>query len=228
MKAHGFGGVAKRQNGGLRRAGAVAGARAVVGAAAGPELKFLDTTRAQTTTATAGAITNASLNIVAEGVGESQRIGRKIVLRAIHIQGTVLLPTTATAADTSDSVRVVLYQDKQTNGAAAAVTDILESADYRAFNNLSNKGRFRTLADTRVALDSGSGSGRGTTDTLSYGESQEWLSIHKVVNIPVEFDNSGTDGAITTQRSNNIGVLVISQSARASVGYIARVRYTDG
>ncbi len=196
-------------------------------AGAGAEKKFFDTTKALTTTATAGTIFDNSLNIVPEGNGESDRVGRKITIKDIYINGNFKIPSTATAVDTSDCVRIIVYQDKQTNGAAAVVTDILASADFRSWNNLSNKNRFLIHMDKKMAMAATAGSGRGSTDTLSYGENQRWWKMYKSVNIPIEYDSSATTGAITTQRSNNVGVLVISESAKSSIGYIARIRYTD-
>ncbi len=196
-------------------------------AAPGAELKFLDTAKAATTTSATGTIFSPSLNVIVQDTGESERVGRKVVIQAIHMEGIVKIPTTATAADTSDYVRIIVYQDKQTNGAAATVTNILETATVLSFNNLANKSRFQTLMDHRVSVNCSAGSGRGTTDTLSYGESQENFSWHKKCNIAVEYDNTVATGAIESQRSNNIGVLVISGEARASVAYNVRIRYTD-
>ncbi len=196
-------------------------------ATAGTELKFLDTAKGATTTSATGAIFDESLNIIVQDTGESERVGRKVVIEAIHMEGIVKIPTTATAADTSDYVRIIVYLDKQTNGLAATVTGILETATVLSFNNLANKSRFLTLMDHRVSISCTAGSGRGTTDTLSYGEGQEHFSWHKRCKIPIEYDNSATTGAITTQRSNNIGVLVISGEARASVAYNVRIRFSD-
>ncbi len=193
-----------------------------------PESKFFDTTRALSATTTAGAITNASLNIIPEGNGQSDRTGRKVTINSLFVHGTIKVPTTTVAADTSDAVRVIFYQDKQANGATATVANLLAAADFRAFYNLSNKSRFIVLKDVKVALAVQAGSGRGTTDTLSYGENQRWFNVAKTgLNIPIEYDDSATGGELTTQRSNNLGVLVISESAKSSVGYIARVRYMD-
>ncbi len=193
---------------------------------AGAELKFLDTAKAATTTSATGTIFDASLNIVPQNNEESGRIGRKIVVKAIHLQGIFKVPTTAVAADTSDTARVIVYQDKQTNGAAATVALILESATLLSWNNLSEKGRFTVLMDRKMSLSSGSGSGQQAADI--FGEVQEHFEWHKPVNIPIEYDATAATGAIGTQRSNNIGVLVISGEARSSISYNARIRYTDG
>ncbi len=136
--------------------------------------------------------------------------------------------TTATAADTASIVRVIVYLDKQANGATATILDILETATEFSFNNMANKGRFLTLGQVRIPIQCPSGSGRGTTDTLSYGENVVPYFFSKEVDIPVEFDNSFADGRIATIRSNNIGVLAIQGSqALANFEYIARLRFTD-
>ncbi len=191
------------------------------------ELKFHDLDIDDGVIATGGTIAEDSCVVIAQGTTESTRLGRKVTVKSINWRFDVTLPTTATAADTSDVVRIILYLDKQTNGATAAVLDILESANYQSFNNLANKSRFRTLMDRTYNLSSPAGSGRGTTDTLSYGEMVIQDSFFKKCNIVIEYDNSGTDGAITTQRSNNIGVLTISQNGTSAFQSKMRLRYSD-
>ncbi len=193
----------------------------------GGEKKFFDTTRASFTPAIAGTIANLSLNLIPQGVTESDRVGRKCTISKIMIRGELTQNTTSTAADTSSIIRVIVYLDKQTNGATAAVLDILETAVEASFNNLSNSKRFKILSDQRHSLASPSGSGRGTTDTLSYGEMMiPYFWVKKKCNIPIEF--SSTTGAIGEVRSNNIGVLVIqSPGAVNNFSYTARVRFTD-
>ncbi len=188
------------------------------------ELKFKDTDLDDALIATAGGITD-SINKIAQGTTESTRIGRKCVIKSIMWRWSITLPTTATAIETSDIVRVILYLDKQCNGATATVTDILESADFQSFNNLANKGRFRTLMDRSYNMNSPSGSGRGTTDTLSYGDHVISDQFYKKVTIPVEFDN--TAGAITEIRSNNIGILLISGGGYCAFASKFRLRFSD-
>lgn len=193
--------------------------------AASPEMKFLDTTVAATVAGTGGSILSPSLNIVPQDNTQSGRSGRKITIRSLMLRGAVTKPTTVTATTTSEHVRVILYQDKQTNGAAATVTGILASANWRSFNNLSNKSRFKIHKDWLVTLNNQSGSWDGTNE--NYGEVAEQITFFKKLNVPIEFDDSVTTGAIGSQRTNNFGVLIISQSGLGTVDYIVRIRYTD-
>ncbi len=190
------------------------------------ELKFHDLDINVNPIAAAGGIIIDSVNKISQGVTESERIGRKCRIKSINWRWDLLLPGTATRAETSDVVRILLYLDKQANGATATVTGILESADFQSFNNLSNKGRFRTLMDRTYNLSASAGSGRGTTDTLDYGEFTLQDSTFLKVNIPVEF--SGTTGAIGEIRSNNIGVLAIGKAGYTIFSSKMRLRFSDG
>lgn len=190
----------------------------------GAELKFRDTTATSAPVASSGVIHMPSLNLVIQSAGEEARIGRKITLRSIHLKYVATLPNTTGANNTDDGLRVIVFQDKQCNGASAAVTDILEDATYLSFNNLSNKSRFRILADRYHDISATAG-GIGATTADSSGEKANTYQWHMRCNIPVEY--SGATTAITEVRSNNIGVLAISDGGRMELTTSARVRFSD-
>ncbi len=189
------------------------------------ELKFHDLDIDDAVIATGGTIAQASCNIIIQGVTEAQRVGRKCTVHKIDWRMHMTLSQTATSTETSDTVRVILYLDKQTNGAAATVTGILESDDYQSFNNLANSSRFSILMDRRYDFSAPAGSGRGSTDTLSYGENTITDTFHKDCNIPIEYDS--TTGAITEQRTNNIGVLLLSHGGFVQFLSKMRLRFSD-
>ncbi len=191
-----------------------------------PEMKFHDVTVDDGVVAASMNVQTALL-VIPEGNGESDRVGRKVTIKRIGWRYEVLLPTTAVAADTSDVVRVMMILDKQANGALPTNTIVLEDDDYQSFNNLANSKRFRILMDKSYSINCGSGSGRGTTDTLSYGDQVITAQWHKKCSIPIEYDNSATTGVITSIRSNNIFVIVGSKSGVAGFRSKVRVRYTD-
>ncbi len=188
----------------------------------GGELKFHDVDLDDAVVAATGTVT-ASVNLIAQGTTESTRIGRKCTIRSIGWRMTIDLPNSTAASATADVVRVIMFVDKQANGATATVTGILESADYQSFNNLANKSRFRTLMDRTYDLQAATGGGDGTTE--DYGKEFVTDTFFKKVNIPVEYDS--TTGAITEIRSNNIGVLMISLSGLAGFESKIRLRYSD-
>lgn len=119
------------------------------------ELKFFDITVDDIAIAAAGAIFGG-LNQISQGVGESQRIGRKCTIRSIEWKARYTLPEIDALASPQDTaiVRMILYQDQQANGAAATVVEILKTASALSFYNLQNQGRFKILLDRTFAMNS--------------------------------------------------------------------------
>ncbi len=189
----------------------------------GGEKKFFDLDIDDAAIAAGATIVIDSVNKIAQGTTESTRVGRKCTLVAMHWRGAVQLQVSTAAANTSDEVRLICYLDKQCNGATAATTDILESANIHSFNNLANKGRFRILMDKKFDMVCPSGGGDGTTE--DYGEDSISFEWHKKLHLPIEFDS--TAGAITEIRSNNIGVLALSAAGLCSLNSKCRLRFSD-
>ncbi len=184
----------------------------------GRELKFHDVDLDDGVIAAGGTIT-PSINLIAQGVTESARIGRKCVIK--KIQWRYRLCLTNSTSGTTDTVRIIMYLDKQANGATAAVTDILETADIHSFNNLVNSGRFRILMDRSV--DVLKTSGGDASGTLNHADIHMSGTFFKNCNIPLEF--AGTTGAITEIRSNNLGVLLLGKDGVAQFDSKIRLRF---
>lgn len=186
------------------------------------EQKFHDIVSDDTSVASAGDIQPVLLTI-AQGTTEVTRIGRRIVIRKIQWRFQLQLDATTDQAQTSDVVRVILYQDKQANGAAATVVNILETADYQSFRNLAESQRFNVLMDRTYDLNVPAAGGNGTAiETTEFVVSD---SFYKDCAIPIEYN--ATTGAITEIRSNNIGCLLISKAATADFFSQFRFRFTD-
>lgn len=94
------------------------------------------------------------VNLCSQGPAVSQRIGNKIVIKNIRVRGRFQLYNTQVAADMC-FVRALLVYDKQTNGAAPAITEILADVDTTGsystiFNSgvkIANRKRFVVLRD---------------------------------------------------------------------------------
>lgn len=189
----------------------------------GGELKFFDTTKVQSVIAAVGNITDLSVNLIPQGVTESTRVGRKCVVKRIHFRGEVRMPDSAASGTTADRLRIIIYQDKQANGATATIASLLETTSIDSFRNLAESGRFRVLLDRNYDVAAQSGSGNGTVDR--FGEQKKTFKFNKLCNIPLEF--AATTGAITEIRSNNIGVLAISEAGVVTLQYTCRIRFSD-
>ncbi len=192
----------------------------------GGELKFFDVVLDDAVISAAGTITD-SINKIAQGVTEKTRVGRKCNIRRIDWNYKISLPETDAVATPGGvaTVRVILYQDKQCNGATASVTGILESDDFQAFYNLAEQGRFQILMDKIHTINylSLASDGAGVVSQTAVNKN---FKFGKSCNIPLEFDN--TTGAITEIRSNNLGVLLVSDTGVAKFDSIFRLRFSDG
>ncbi len=185
-------------------------------------MKFHDVAITDAVVSATGTI-QSDLLIIAQGVTESERVGRKCNIMNIGFCYNITLPTTNAEAATGDAVRVILYQDKQTNGAAAAVLDILNTAVFLSFNNLANKGRFRILMDRVHVINSSAGAYDGTTDR--FAQQLDYYTFYKKCDVPIEYNS--TTGAITEKRSNNFGLLLLSQGGFAGFSSQFRFRFSD-
>ncbi len=188
-----------------------------------PELKFRDLNTILNPVPTGGAIANASLLLIAAGSGESQRIGRKIVVKKVSIKLEWMENAQSASGLAHELGRFILYVDKQANGATAGVADILDTPalGVMAFRDLENVNRFKILADKTYDVSARSSLGNGTTNIYTGGYVYD--EIHINLNLPIEY--SDPVGVITEIKSNNLGILLISHGATCACRYRVRVRF---
>lgn len=188
------------------------------------EHKFFDLDIDDATIAAGDTILQQSCNLIQQGSGDSDRTSRKVLVTSLSWRYVIKLDYQQGASQTSDLVRVILYQDKQCNGGAATAASILQTDDIMSFNNLSNKNRYRILHDAYHCMKSSVGAGNGTTD--NYGEDLKYKAVYKKLNIPLEFIGNATT-IIAYVTSNNIGVLVYSTDGNCSLSSKMRLRFVD-
>lgn len=184
-----------------------------------------------------GPTTNSStLCDIVQSVGEQQRIGRKVTIRNIYLRLIFEWINSATSnllAGTlgHETIRVLLFIDKQTNGSAVIGTDLLEADNFLSFRNMANTGRFRVLHDKQYVFNTTAiAAGNGTANDSQLVHKEYIIKISKKVYIPIEFD--GATGAITEIRTNNIGLMVwAAHGGRiklfGTAKSVGRLRYTD-
>lgn len=183
------------------------------------EIKNFDTNVSAAAAATGGTISSSSLCLVQQGDTNADRDGKKIACKGLSIRGyCTLLPH---ATQSSDYARVVVYVDKQCNGAAATIAELFSTADIQTHNNPDNSNRFRILKNeifvmNRTAFESTVGN--LLQEVLA---PFEWFIPLK--DLPVLYDAS--TGAITDLTSNNIGVATFSEHGFAQVQYQARLKF---
>lgn len=186
----------------------------------GAELKFFDTSLSFPVDATGEVPATGQLNLIPQGTTESQRIGRKCVIKSIQLRGIATFAPAA-AATAADVVNLFVVLDKQCNGAAAAFTDVfVGSSANTSLRNMANSSRFVILKTYRWAFNPMSGA------TTAYNNTTRTFDWYKRCNIPLEF--SSTTGAIGEIRSNNIFLLAQAvQDDLTTVTGVCRVRFSD-
>lgn len=185
------------------------------------EQKNFDTALSFAMDATFEVPATGQLCLVPQGTGDEQRIGRRITIKSIQIRGQAFFAPAA-AATAATGCWLYLVMDKQTNGAAAAITDVFTSSVVNtALLNLDNNQRFVILKKWQWVMQPGAGA------TAAYNNSCKNIEWYKKCNIPIEY--SSTTGAITEIRSNNIFLCAGSNPADDLVTFTgtARLRYTD-
>ncbi len=159
---------------------------------------------------------------IQQGSGESERIGRRIILTDILWNLTLEMPalaisTTPLTSEATEIFRLVIYLDKQCNGAIANTTTIFEDTDIHSYRNIENASRYTILWDKTVTL-----TGRvvtawdGTNDTWTVPEVFKRVKYHWKGRIPIEYNQTFTDGRIATIRSNNIGIIALTENSSAA------------
>lgn len=190
------------------------------------EKKYVDLAAANYNCDTTGTVT--LIPVIAQGAGESQRIGRQVTLRSLECRGFFLNNSTAITND----VRMMIVWDKQPNKALAAVTDILNSASVNSFNNDQNKRRFKVLKNCDEVL-CGNSLTAGQNNDSTCKDADFYIKLgngKRKKGLISEFGTAGTGaiGDITT------GALLLVTVGSTAAGTAActltagfRVRYTD-
>lgn len=101
---------------------------------------------------TAGTVTPLTYAI-GQGDNMYQRSGDQITSLRLKMHWN----TASTGAGNATQFRIILFSDKMSSGSAPAVTDVLDTADYRAVYHLPNnqRKRFRFYLDKEYSVVTG-------------------------------------------------------------------------
>jgi len=168
------------------------------------ELKFFQACKVLTTVDNNGAPMSSSSGTwcnIEQGVGASQREGRKIVISEINMR--CFFDVNAATTANSHNHRFLLVLDTQCNGAAFTVAEILNTTALTVLGNVwaaknhYNGERFKFLLDESWTSDC------IETAAPAAQNSHQIVKSLKVA-IPIIYNESLTDGTITTIKQNNI------------------------
>lgn len=194
---------------------------------AGPsgELKFHDVDLNSGLLGILSPMTIQHLTIIPIGNGESQRIGRKISIRSIRVQGTLELRAHTLIGLTTGQVVVRLVQDTQTNGTQFSATDLLDTDQFQSFRKLSETSRFKILYEKTFNLSAGGATEvAGALETTKYSRP---VNVAVKVKIPMEYSSLVDTGEVGSVRSNNVYWTTQASHASCTITARARLRYSD-
>lgn len=184
-------------------------------------------------TATEFDPTANSLFAPVQGDDFNQRDGRKVAVLAIKIRGLVNVPDASdlTASRSGTKVRIIVYQDKQTNGAQAQGEDVMQSVANNAlqtFQNPANFGRFRVLKDMVMNLVPGGVTYDGT-NIEQFGRTYSFkINIRFRKPVIVHY-NSTTTATITAIVDNSFHLIANTNSIELAptIQYVVRTTFID-
>jgi len=174
---------------------------------------------------TNGAI--CCLNGTTVGAGNNQRIGRRIDMKSLQW----LVEWGNMDAAVNNTLRWALIVDSQANGALPLITDIYVDGDPLAMRNISNKARFRVLADSgpirligneettmTVGQFAPNGTNPAVATTLTYGNLTTATSGcdkgYKKVGINTQY-NAGAAGTIADIQTNSLLLVIMCDCPEA-------------
>lgn len=192
------------------------------------ELKYFDTPITSTDAPTGGVIV-PTLNLITQGAGSSDRIGRKAFVKRIQIKGHVVLKTESDVTPglaSGDRIRVMVYLDKQCNGTAATVGQLLQKTELNSWRDMEQVDRFRILHDKVYTLNRTSLANGSSSANVSGPSVYKMFNMGKNCNLELLFDAS-QPVAIDNVKSYNIGMLLISEHGRSAFKGECRIRFTD-
>lgn len=191
------------------------------------ELKTIDTENMNAAVSTTGGI--VLLNGITAGTEIFQRVGRKVIMKSILFRITIFnVPTVQDPQGTA--VRIILFYDSQTNGAAPTVANVLSNMQAAAYTpiatspiNLNNRDRFKVIKDWLV----GNPAATYTAGNLTAGAPvTKAMKCYRKLNHDVIFQGTGATAADIA--SGGLFLLIIADVSNAkAVDYDARIRFQD-
>lgn len=187
----------------------------------GKERKFKDST---VLISLAPAWTLASpatgaLNAVAQGNGETERDGRKISNSSLHINGSFV-----TRSHEGSEVRIIVFKDTQTNGAAPSPANVIVGG-INGFRNLEWVNRFRILYDKTFVVNPQVYVDPNNANTpTSNAPCRDFRANFKLTDTTM-FDNTTADIANITDNSYHVMACSTDSSMQGTLEFTSRFRF---
>lgn len=175
-----------------------------------------------------------SLCLPVPGAAMNQRIGRKLTIKSVQFKGIIQLelsssPSGSVTAE-ANHLRMILLYDKQPNGAAPALADVLTGGQtVNDLFNIDNRDRFSIIKDKVWSFDPMIFD--NTNFSHAWNRTTAYCKMYKKLNLETVF-NAGTAGTVADINSGNLVVLwlcntVAGTDKNVDIYVNSRVRYID-
>ncbi len=186
------------------------------------ELKSRDFAISGTTVATTGTILSSATVGLDQGSTIANRIGQQYTIFGWHLKWHALMVESTNFVNNHDTAYLYVYQDKQTNGAAAVPGDIfLAGGASMSFRNLENRSRFKILAKRKIVLYATAAGYDGAVPKIMFKSSSG--EIH--LKMRMKCVAKGVTDSISNLTQNNIGIMAISEHGLMAIHYHGRIRF---
>jgi len=203
------------------------------------EVKGVDTDVTTGTTIVATTSTNAdivALNLVQQGAGSWNRVGRKVRLKSLRIKGVVKMQNIVQANLQQNTLRMIVVWDKQPSSGAVPTFDTIfgatdqggvEQSGFLYNIRYDNTERFSILKDQVWTSDLETGSGINTNDWAT-----DFDCFIKLKNMVTVFSGQSNPMTIADVSSGALYVIWRCQTNSATVtaqvnNSVFRLRYYD-
>lgn len=184
---------------------------------------------------------------IAQGTNRNARVGNVIYVTGLRLRVGLFFSNVlgATQKTSSDTIRFILYLDKQTNGTAMLINDILDeggtgidtaltNTTIRSSYAMNNIIGCKILKDFKVHINAGvlpyvqNTNGAGTpTGLLEPVITTKNIEIKVRFRRPLRVIYTGTAGAVAELFQNNIGMLSITDWGKIACFVNSRVYFKD-
>lgn len=171
------------------------------------EEKFHDAS-ATTVIPSTGSI--SIISVMAQGTGDNERIGTKVIFQNITFNGVLTASNTAT----STFVRLILLVDKEFNQALPAVADVLQAVNVVSPLHEDNTKRFVVLKNKLMNMSN---------------TGQNNAKMKFFIKLPFHGFYDGGGATAADCKENQILLLLVSDQAvnTPSLHWFSRIKYTD-
>jgi len=169
------------------------------------------------------------------GAAINQRIGKAIKVMKIKVNGviTVASQVDAAVADGGCKIRMILYQDKQTNAAQAQGEQVMTPSTSatnapNVFQNIDNFGRFQVLKDKIFIMENPNATFDGT-NIEQFGLAKHFkFSVKFREPVQVRF-NATNGGSVADIVDNSFHIIANCSNTGLlpNINYVARVCYKE-